>query len=263
NNPQPQTAKTINFAEKYVAPPQVAVGLNFLDIKSGTVLRAKGYADGIDAQRCTMHADTWADTTLYMAGMDFLIKKPGDLDMQIGEFNTEEDHPLGQPKPLTSRRINFEHPYVTPPKVVVFLNMNDAVGSSVRIKTYASNIDVKGFTIHIDTWADTTIWRAKAAWVAYPEDRSNIFSGTGSTLDLRPWDQPTGQDHKDVKFEGVEFLKQPSVFVALNSVDIGSATNARVRAYVDNVSRAGLTWHCDSWAVTKLWSAGVSYIAFH
>jgi hypothetical protein len=263
NNPQPQTARTINFAEKYVAPPQIAVGLNSLDIKSGTVLRAKGYADGIDAQKCTMHADTWADTTLYMAGMDFLIKKPGDLDILIGEFNTEEDHPLGQPKPLTSRRINFERPYVTTPKVVVFLKMIDAVGSSTRIKAYASNIDAKGFTIHIDTWADTTLYRATAAWVAYPEDKSYIFSGTASTLDLRPWDRPTGQDHKDVKFDGVGFLKTPKVFVALNSIDIGTATNTRIKAYVDNVSTTGMTWHVDSWADTKLWSAGVSYIAFH
>ncbi|KAG8939719.1 hypothetical protein FRC04_006058 [Tulasnella sp. 424] len=187
NNPQPQTAKTTNFAEKYVAPHQVAAGLNSLDIKSGTVPRAKGYADEIDAQKCTMHADTCADTTLYMAGMGFLIKKPGDLDIQIGEFNTEEDHPLGQPKPLTSRCINFQSPYVTPPKVIVFLNMIDAVGCSVRIKAYASNIDAKGFTIHIDPWADTTIWRAKAGWVAYPEYKSHIFSGTARTLDLRPW----------------------------------------------------------------------------
>jgi hypothetical protein len=264
NNPQAQTSKTINFPKTYVAPPQIAVGINALDVQAGAIGRAKLYADNIDTHKCTIHADTWADTTLYMAGADYLIRKPGDLDVQVGEYNTEWDHPVERPQEKTSCRINFPYPFTTAPKVLVFFKTIDAGrGSSTRVKTYTSNIDAKGFTIHIDTWADTTLFRAIAGWVAYPEDKEHIFGGTANTMDVRPWDRPQEKQQRDVRFDSVSFWKKPSVFVALNWLDISSATNLRVKAYVDNITEGGLTWHIDSWADTKLWSAGISYIAFN
>ncbi|KAG9037655.1 hypothetical protein FS837_001405, partial [Tulasnella sp. UAMH 9824] len=74
---------------------------------------------------------------------------------------------------------------------------------------------------------------------------------------------PQTQTHKDISFQRVTFWKKPTVFVALNSIDISTETNLRIRAYVDNVTTGGLTWHIDSWADTKLWSGGISYIAFN
>ncbi|KAG8959776.1 hypothetical protein FRC05_007325 [Tulasnella sp. 425] len=58
---QPQTSKTINFPKTYVAPPHLAIGLNALDVKPGkaAIVRVKAYADGIDTQKCIMHAETW------------------------------------------------------------------------------------------------------------------------------------------------------------------------------------------------------------
>ncbi|KAG8899633.1 hypothetical protein FRC00_001192 [Tulasnella sp. 408] len=163
NNPQTQTSKTINFPQTYVATPRLAWGINMLDMKCGTNLRVRTYNDQVDRQKYTAHADTWADTTLYSAGIHTLVLKPANLDILTGQFSTEEDHPWNQPKPQTSRRINFERPFVTPPKVVVFLKQFDTgSGSSTRLKTYTSDIDAKGFTIHIDTWADTTLYSATA-----------------------------------------------------------------------------------------------------
>ncbi|KAG8896888.1 hypothetical protein FRC00_005114, partial [Tulasnella sp. 408] len=121
NNPQTQTSKTINFPQTYVATPRLAWGINMLDMKCGTNLRVRTYNDQVDPQKYTAHADTWADTTLYSAGIHTLVLKPANLDILTGQFSTEEDHPWNQPKAQTSRRINFERPFVTPPKVVVFL----------------------------------------------------------------------------------------------------------------------------------------------
>ncbi|KIO25276.1 hypothetical protein M407DRAFT_75936 [Tulasnella calospora MUT 4182] len=263
NNPQEQTSKTLNLPQTYVAPPRCVVGLNSLDMQSGTNIRVRAYDDGVDSQRYTAHIDTWAGTTLYSASIDTLVLKPGNLDILSGQFSTEEDHPWNQPKVATSRRINFERPFVTPPKVLCFLKQFDTgSGSSTRVRTYTSDIDAKGFTIHIDTWADSILYSATSSWVAYPEDKDYIFSGTANIMDIRPWQDPQPQNHKDISFQGTQFFKKPTVFVALNSIDISAETNLRIRAYCDNVTTGGMTWHMDSWADTKLWSAGMSYLVF-
>lgn len=264
NNPQTQTSKTIDLPQTYVATPRLALGLNTFDIKNGTPIRVRAYDDGVDSKKYTAHIDTWSDTTLYSAGIDTLVLKPANLDILSGEFSTQDDHPWDKPQLQTSRRINFERPFVTTPKVVVFLKSFDLTGgTSFRIRAYTSDIDAKGFTIHIDTWSDTILSSAIAGWVAYPEDRDNIYSGTANTMDVRPWQNPQAQTHKDINFQGVSFLKKPTVFVGLNSFDISTEANPRIRAYVDNVTTGGLTWHVDSWADTKLWSGGISYIAFN
>ncbi|KAG8896886.1 hypothetical protein FRC00_005112 [Tulasnella sp. 408] len=182
--------------------------------------------------------------------------------MLSGQFSTEEDHPWNQPKAQTSRRINFERPFVTKPKVVVFIKQFDCgSGTSTRLKVFPSDIDEKGFTMHIETWADTILYSATAGWVAYPEDKDYIFSGTANTMDVRPWQNPQAETSKAITFQGTQFCKTPSVFVALNWIDISTESNLRVKARVTNVTGQGCTWHMDSWADTKLWSAGMSYIA--
>ncbi|KAG8899632.1 hypothetical protein FRC00_001191 [Tulasnella sp. 408] len=262
--PEKKTSKTINLPQPYVAPPRLVVGLTSVDMQAGTNLRVQAYADGIDRQKYTAHMDTWADTTLYSGRFDALVLKPANMDILSGQFSTGEDHPWNEPKVKTSRRINFERPFITTPKVVVFLNSFDTgSGSSTRVTTYTSGIDTNGFTIHIDTWSDTTLYSAIAGWVAYPEDKDYIFSGTANTMDARPWQTPQAQTQKNISFQGASFLKKPTIFVALNSIDISAQTNLRIRAYVDNITTSGLTWHIDSWADTKIWSAGISYIAFH
>ncbi|KIO25260.1 hypothetical protein M407DRAFT_210776 [Tulasnella calospora MUT 4182] len=265
NKPQQKTSKTLNFPQTYVAPPRCVVGLNSLDMKAGTNLRVKAYESAVDSQRYTANIDTWGDTTLFSASTDALILKPANLDIQSGQFSTVDDHPWNEPKLQTSRRINFERPFVTPPKVVVFLQSFDTAGSgtSTRLRTYHSDIDAKGFTIHIDTWSDTTLYSAIAGWIAYPEDKDYIYSGTTSTMDVRPWQDPQLQTYKDITFQNTQFHKKPTVFLALNSIDISTGTNLRIRAHADNITTGGLTWHIDSWADTKLWSAGISYIAFN
>ncbi|KAG8916748.1 hypothetical protein FRC01_002891, partial [Tulasnella sp. 417] len=243
-NLKAKNSMTFNFPETYVAPPRVIIGLSQVDMKHGTNLRVKVYADCVDRQTFTGHADTWSDTTLYSAGMNALILKPGNLDILSGEFDTRDGHPWDEPRRQISRHITFERPFLTPPKVVVFLKLFDTgSGSSTRVRTHASNIDTKGFTIHIATWADTTLHGAIAGWVAYPEDRDYIYSSTAHTKEVRPWDKPQLETQNRAQFRGAKFLKKPTIFMALNCIDISTKSNLRIEAYADNVSTEGMTWH--------------------
>jgi hypothetical protein len=168
------------------------------------------------------------------------------------------------PNDPASVRIDFARPFVTPPKVVVFLNFIDLGNSrNWRLKTTATDVDANGFTLNIETWADTVLYRAQAGWIAYPEDRQHIFSTSVDTEELRPCYYPQLQHSKAITFHGAEFWKNPTVFVALNYLDIDHKANLRIRAYVDGVSKTGLVWHIDSWYDTTLYGAGASIIAFN
>ena len=121
---------------------------------------------------------------------------------------------------------------------------------------------MNGFTLHVGTWSDTVLYAARVGWIAYPEDREHIFNTSVSTLDLRPANMPQAGHRKEISFNSVEFLKKPSVFIALNSLDIDCKASVRIRTHIDGVSTTGLVWHIDSWADTVLYSAGASIIVF-
>ncbi|KAI9441107.1 hypothetical protein BJY52DRAFT_506048 [Lactarius psammicola] len=207
------------------------------------------------------HVTTWADTTLYSAAVDVFALAPCDLDFLTGEHMRCI---WKNPNDPASVRIDFERPFVTPPKVVVFFNCIDLCKHrNWRVKTTATDIDVEGFTLNIESWSDTTFHAARVGWIAYPEDRGHIFSTSVSTLDIRPANMPQHKHSKEVSFNSVEFIKKPSVFIALNSFDFSNSGNLRIIAYVDGISTTRLVWHIDSRDDTVLYSAGATIIAFN
>lgn len=260
--PQPVTTKNITFAKPFVAPPRLPHGLNSLDIDKNANIRVVAKAENITKEGFKASLDAWGDTKLYSAGYSWLELAPGYLEYQAGEFSTQDDHPWDKPQLKTSRRINFDRPFITPPKVIVFLKQLDMdKNKNWRVITNVSDIDANGFTIHIDTWGDSILYSATAGWIAYPGDRPYIFSGTANTQDVRPWNKPQLLNSKAIGFDGVQFWRTPSIFLALYSLDFDHTANLRVKASADNVTPNGLTWHLDSWGDSIFYSAGVSILA--
>ena len=90
--------------------------------------------------------------------------------------------------------------------MIVFLKKLDMdKNKNWRVITKVSDIDANGFTIHINTWADSILYRAVAGWIAYQGDRPYIFSGTANTQDVRPWNKPQLLNSKSIGFGGVQF----------------------------------------------------------
>ncbi|KAF8213982.1 hypothetical protein K438DRAFT_1956083 [Mycena galopus ATCC 62051] len=137
--------------------PKLSVGFKGLDIAAGASVRAVCYTTDIDNR---------------------------------SEFSTLDDHSWENPRLQTKRRIDFERPFVTPPKVVVYLKGIDAGnGSSVSVCTYVTNIDVEGFTMHIDTWVFVALNSVNISFST--NFKINAFesnvSTTGFTRHLDSW----------------------------------------------------------------------------
>ncbi|KAH9059431.1 hypothetical protein EDB83DRAFT_932312 [Lactarius deliciosus] len=252
---------TLNFPRPFVDRPRLAHGLRELDVGNNADIRVTTRLQNITTTSADCQITPWADTILYSAAADVIALAPGDLDFLTGEHTRDL---WNDPNDPASVRINFERPFITPPKVVVFFNSIDLDRNRTwRVKTTATDIDVKGFTLNIETWSDTTFYAARACWIAYPEDHEHVFSRSVNTMDVRPWDRPQPKQSNEIGFNAVEFWRNPSVFIALNYLDIDHRANLRVNVYVDSVSTTGLTWHIDSWDNTTLYSAGATIIAFN
>ncbi|KAG6914247.1 hypothetical protein DXG01_001489 [Tephrocybe rancida] len=213
--------------------------------KMNAHIRAKATITDITKENADFHVISWHDTNIYAAIESVFALAPANLQYSTSEHMRNL---LADPKSPASVRVNFDRPFATPPKVVVFFNYIDpAKDKNWRLKTSATAIDEAGFTLNIETWFDTVLYTAQVAWVAYPEDITHIFSTSSKAID----------------FGDVEFWKDPDVFLALNEIDFDYRFNLRVESYVDNVSKKGLTWHINSWSDTILYAAGVSIIAFN
>ncbi|PUU81428.1 hypothetical protein B9Z19DRAFT_1077219 [Tuber borchii] len=260
--PQEVTAKSITFGTPFSAPPKLPIGFNLLDLNNSTNIRAIASADDITKEGFTVSLSTWGDGMLHAAGASWFELSRSYYEYQTGEFSTEDDHPWDKPQMKTSRRINFARPFITPPKVIVFLRQLDMDKKKCyRIRTFVSSIEANGFTIHIDTWADSILYRAVAGWIAYPGDRPYIFSCTANTEEFHTWENPQLLHSKSIGFDGVQFWRTPSVFMAINSLDFERLANLRIKVKAKNVTPTGLTWRMDSWGDSIFRSAGASILA--
>ncbi|KAN0129025.1 hypothetical protein V8E53_013175 [Lactarius tabidus] len=252
---------TLNFPRPFVDRPRLAHGIRELDVGNNANIRVTSRLQNVTECSADCQITSWGDTTLYSAAVDVLALAPGDLDFLTGEHTRNL---LTDPDAPASVRINFERPFPTPPNVVVFFNYIDLDRNrNWRLETTATDIDAKGFTLNIETWSNTILYSARVCWVAYPEDLEHIFSRSVNTKSLRPWDKPQLTQSSEIGFNTVEFWKKPSVFIALNSLDIECRSNLRLNVYVDEVSTTGLVWHIDSWDKTVLFSAGATIIALN
>lgn len=257
-----KTSKVVSFANKYSAPPNLVVGLTAVDVGRNANVRVRSSTSGVQHDRFEIHLDSWEETTLYGAGCAWLELEATESDFQYGSYHTIEDHPWTQPQIHNTRNITFARAYPAVPKVVVWLSCIDlSSGKNWRIKTFATDVSAVGFTIHIDTWADSVLYTAVASWVAYSADREGVVSGSFSTLDSRSWTQPQMRNSGHEGFKGGVFEKPPRMFLAINSLDIDCGQNLRLAVTADHVSASGMMWHLDSWEDTIMYSAGASYIA--
>jgi hypothetical protein len=251
----------LTFPHPFVGRPRLAHGFRELDIGNNANIRVTSRLQSVTETSADCQITSWGDTTLYSAAVDVLALAPGDIAFLTGEHTRNV---MTDPNAPASVRIDFERSFVTPPKVVVFFNYIDLDKNRVwRLKTSASDIDPEGFTLNIETWSDTIFHAARVGWIAYPEDHEHIFSTSINTMDVRPWYQPQATQSREIGFNAVEFWKNPSIFIALNYLDIDFRSNLRVNVYVDDVTTTGLVWHIDSWDYTVLYSAGASIIAFN
>lgn len=164
--------------------------------------------------------------------------------------------------PTNQQQIQFSHEYAAPPRVTVGINALDiGTGADVRISTTAGRVKTDNFVIHVDTWADTTLYSGSATWFKSAEDDHDFQVGSFNTKDIRPWDKPEKLASKRIDFDH-PFDVTPNVVIWLNYLDIDKDHHIRVKAHATGIDKKGFTIHIDAGSNSVIHSAGASWIAW-
>lgn len=256
----------VTFNTSFPTPPRVLIGLYALDFDRKTMVRIKGNVPVVTPNRAMLEIITWDSTTQISSRLSWLAVSTLHEDIQCGTFETLEDRPADSPQTKYTRRIQFEHPYDAPPKVVVWLHhiAVDSADHHLRIKATTSNMARDGFDLHVETWDDSKLWSAGVSWLAHSASRTDIASGTYSTSDIRPPKDPQKTTSGHVSFDkGTSFRHAPTVFVALSALSMSKECNTRLSSLATrNVTNTGMDWSISTWDNSILYFADASFVAF-
>ncbi|KAI9147617.1 ATP synthase subunits region [Paramyrothecium foliicola] len=90
--------------------------------------------------------------------------------VDIGKWNTTEVRPWQKPQQHTEARVNFAKEFKNPPSITTGITSIDLCKqANSRVKTFATNVDAKGFTINADSWSDTKLFSCGVSWIAIGE----------------------------------------------------------------------------------------------
>lgn len=230
------------------------------------MVRIKGNVPIVTTNRAMLEIITWDSTTQISSQLSWLAVSAAHDDIQCGTFETLEDRPVDSPQTKYTRRIQFEHAYDAPPKVVVWLHhiAVDSTEHQLRIKATTTNMARDGFDLHVETWDDSKLWSAGVSWLAHSASRTDIASGTYSTSDIRSDDDPHKTTSGHVSFEqGTSFRHAPTVFVALSALSMSKDRNTRLSPLATtNVTETGMDWSISTWDNSVLYFAAASFVAF-
>jgi len=231
--------------------PQVMLGLNTLDIgnSSDHNLSINSYVDNMSVDKFTIHLDARGDCKLYNAGVSWLKLSAKNPNLQCGMFNTT-DFGARKESGNVYARIEFAHHFLRQPIVFAGLSGFDNIDNG-KIELLTSNIDCHGFDIHIKSKGNTNLWSAQAAWIAFPSDRSDIFTGELRGEDIRGW-------HGSLYLTS-SFNRTPAIFTALTKFDFEPKRTCRIRVKT-RATKIGLNWEIAAWADTKLHQVRAAYL---
>ncbi|KAL1297039.1 hypothetical protein AAFC00_004630 [Neodothiora populina] len=164
-------AKEIRFKRPFQDECKVVCWLSRINMVGGeSNFRIRAYATKVSPEGFTAHIDTWSDSVLNGAAMCWIAFPKNKPHVQSGSFNTSEVRSWSNPKPNNSARVGFDEDAFEPgksPTVLVALNMLDMAGNSdLRIRVDTEKVTDRGFTWHLDTWDDSTLYSAGASWIA-------------------------------------------------------------------------------------------------
>ncbi|KAI1763812.1 hypothetical protein GGR53DRAFT_344542 [Hypoxylon sp. FL1150] len=89
------------------------------------------------------------------------------IQIDAGSWSTSDVRSWQNPCSQTSGRVTFSKQFQTVPNVTVSMKSADVNRyTNFRVRVYATDVDLEGFTVHADSWHDTKIYMCGVSWMA-------------------------------------------------------------------------------------------------
>ena len=170
SDPKEVTTHTVLFSRKYEYPPRVVAWFHHIDTEQVKDLRVRVRAEDITRDGFILYVETWGDSILYTAAVSWLAHSVTRTDIATGTYSTESVRPRDSVALETVGNTSFEPAqFSAPPRVFMGLkSIHMAQEYNWRLDTLrATNVTRDGMTWHFDTWGDSVLYSAEAAFVAF------------------------------------------------------------------------------------------------
>ncbi|KAI5865444.1 hypothetical protein GGS23DRAFT_618491 [Durotheca rogersii] len=250
-----QNSALLSFGAPQPTMPQVAVGLNMVDMGNSSpnnwAIRIKAFFSDVTEQQFTLHVNSWSDTMLYNARVSWLMLDQAEPGVQCGQFDSN-DYGTPGTKGNIYETVLFPRPFNKPPIVYVGLSGWD-INDNWRIHCWVANVKTDSFDMHIDTWGSSVLYWASATWIAIDVDKPGWLIGEM----IGKSESATWSGH--VSFAS-PFLRTPAMFTALTYFDVSHFHNFRLR-FKTVPKEDGFNWGMEKWHDTEIYQIRASWLA--
>ena len=245
----------VPFAAPYLKPPRVIHGISHFDLESGRRRAFCGSLNDVTKSGMAYHAATWGGSFGYGFEISWMTLPENGIHFEHGSYDA-----IQPGAKALSNRMFFSKPFVNGPPIVRcwFYEVNKKADTEwFSLKTFASNITDRSFTINVESWAGRDFDDARVCWIAYDsaEDGKRVKSACETVT--RAVKTSVGR----VNFPGQPFSKIPAVFCAYSQIDMGPDRNLRGHSEISSWDTNGMTRSFGSWGDTDMDHVEVVWLA--
>lgn len=252
-------SRTIAFYNGQYSPaPFVRTGLNAVnvDAKPGDNIRLSASIENVTADSMDIAAETWSNSILNEATLTWLEHKEDAKDIQTGWWQAgmgANGYPV-----FANNRIFFNTPFEEPPFIVVWLHYLDLRpnGQQWRVHTYATNVAQDAFTLNVESWSGSQVYKAGVTWIACKKGKLDLDAGRFASGTQRGQRQP--QKTQEIQFSNGKFIAPPTVLSGLSMIDHTTLKPLKIASVAKNVTTKGFTWSLET---DSEWTCSAEYIA--
>ena len=266
---QRTASQLFNFPLSFPSTPRVSIGLtnvNVEDIAGGNTVGLSVYADAISGDGFMLNLVAVGDTLPHIIDGVWIAIPPyavkNGIQYQTGQYSTLQTREQGPGVQQTMERIYFPYKFSSSPQILVWINgFEFSTNKNWRIKTYATDIDMTGFVIHVDTWNDTQLWVGNVSWLAYPASATNAVSGFMRPANVHDLGGSTWADIVNVDWPIEKKTGQtPTVLEGYSGFEEDNNSFLRFECY-GNTTAAGMVRQIGGAAQSRYRDGNVSYLA--
>lgn len=163
-----KNSKRITFAQTFQEAPTVICWLTAVDMDNQHNWRCRTYATDINTHGFKVHIDTWGDTIMYQAGMNWLAHPGNQPNVASGFLSTDDFRSWKNPQKDNTATVNFKPIFNKTPKLIMALSGFDYDHSkNMRLRLSTSSVTPTAMTWHLQAWADSIMYQASASYFAW------------------------------------------------------------------------------------------------
>jgi len=255
NSPVRNTAVNVAFPEAFSTRPRIVLGICGFDCNKSNNTRIRVTAQNITCNGFQILGESWADSTTWLTNVTWIAT----ISPKVATGSVRAGSWPSDPVRSFRRNVNFPSRFDRVPDIWLALSAMDCgSGKNTRINATAENITQAGFTLLIESWADSVTWQVDVDWLASIDDKLRCGSkpvGSWPNSAIRP---STPRSSSALSLPTSRTVIASST--AFSGLDVDCAANTRIQTKLGIDRSNNCQVVAETWADSTVWMTNINYI---